>query len=106
MEWFDLLKILSDQQTNEITQQQIEALRDGVQQARLENFLMALCLLAMVAGLLVAVYFLNRACERQVRRLDSKLQQLDWDLGVHKGKFRELISSANSMNLEKSDVEG
>ena len=99
MEWLELLKILSDQQTDAVTQQQIDALRDGLQAARLENLIIGICLLAFIAGIVVAVYLLNRACERRIETLQNAFIR-------HRRNLARTISKIDSMNLEKSDVAG
>ena len=110
MEWLELLKMLSEQQSDAVTQQQIDALRAGLQAARLENLNMGICFLVLIAGLVVAVYFLNRACERRIKKLEAglKLQAAKHSdvlelIGVIRSNF---ISNADSINSHKSDVAG
>ena len=87
MEWLELLKMLSDQQTNETTQQQIELLQGQIHliQAAQEGLLRFIWLVAVsMIGLFLFNVFLDFW---NLRKLTSKIDKLQ----AH-------ISGLNSIN--------
>jgi hypothetical protein len=71
MEWLELLNLLSDQQTNAVTQQQIEALSTDVRQIERDQALFGLVLLFLVASMIVAVVLNQWSNNRRIKKLEA-----------------------------------
>ena len=97
MEWIELLKMLSDQQTSETTQQQIETLQHQIHliQTAQEGLLryiwiLFICIfgLFMVNGVLD--FWIQHKLDRRIKKLEHK-----WE--IYDSRFDDVISKFNSI---------
>ena len=81
MEWIELLKMLSDQQTNAITQRQIEVLQGQiVELAKLVRFQSVALGIILVVILVFDFYFhlwYKTSTENRIKKLESSISRLN-----------------------------
>lgn len=86
MEWIELLKMLSEQQSDKVTQEQINALQEALRQAEREQAITGLVFIGLLV-LLMALICINHYIHGQrFKKIEAKITRLD------------------SISLEKSDV--
>ena len=100
MEWLELLKFLSQQQTNEITQQQIDALQREIQALRASQIELAVILGLMVIVAFVGLFIDHYRQGQQIKKLKLGLRRLEHNTGVLDYKISKIISKSNSIKAQ------
>ena len=77
MEWLELLKFLSQQQTNEITQQQIDALQREIQSLRASQIELAVILGLMVIVAFVGLFIDHYRQGQRIKKLEAIISSAD-----------------------------
>ena len=76
MEWLDLLNRLRDQQADEVTRRQIDALAGEIQSLQAVRDLQNIVLVAAIAAMLALVLILDHWRAQKIRRVTGKIADL------------------------------